>query len=243
MVEQTMIRFGIVLTYNCNKSCPGCNRYLDFVEWPDSDIRLEGLEEGYRRVQEAGIKIQKVRVTGGEPLLHPEFLEAMKLIQRTWNKDYGGRTCVFSNGSVKFPKPKGWRYNVSKTDSKRPIWYKPCTISPADLGFKISKKAGTNCSIQKGCGRLFDAFGFAPCVLAAPIGRLLGIDPYSNKPVLKGNPDICKHCPYSLRRRKMFELFTLANKNLLNYPTKTFQNAIAKAKKDGVIKFTRFEDR
>jgi len=237
------VRFGIALTYRCNDKCPGCNRYLDIQKWPDSDVTLSGLEEGYRRVVASNIQVEKTRVTGGEPLLHPQFVKAMELIGRTWNKDYDVRTAVFTNGRIDFPKPTngGWRYNSSAKKGKFDGFRSP-TVSPEDvgLGLEIVNGVDRDCSVQKGCGRLFDAFGFAPCILSGPIGHLLGIDPYSSQPVLRGNPEICKHCPYSLRSKSRWELF---EKGKTCGSTKTFQRAIEGAKKKELIRFTRFEDR
>ncbi|KKK76834.1 hypothetical protein LCGC14_2859640, partial [marine sediment metagenome] len=204
-------------------------------------ITLEGLREGYRRVRVAGITIDKTRVTGGEPLLHPQFVEAMEIISETWNKDYSARTCVFSNGTLKLPKTKGWRYNLPSTDKSKQEWFRPSMLSPIDLGYSITNGVDRNCTMQIGCGRVFDAYGFAACVFSPPIGRLLGIDPYSSQPVLKGDPEICKHCPYSLPRKQMWRLFVEVRKSK-RPPTKTFQEAMARAK-NGLIKFTRFEDR
>ena len=44
------VRFGIVLTYDCNLRCQGCNRYLDVMRVPNSDIGLDDIQEGYNRV-------------------------------------------------------------------------------------------------------------------------------------------------------------------------------------------------
>ncbi len=243
VIKENLIRFGICLTYKCNLSCPGCNRYLDVAKWQDSDITLEDLEEGHKRVVKAGIKIIKVRVTGGEPLLHPRFEEAMVLIGKTWNKDYRARTCVFSNGKIKLPKGRGWRYRTSSKKAKKAEWFRPSRVSPADLGLSVVRGVEGNCDIQNGCGRLFDAFGFAPCIFSAPIGRLLGIDPYTATPELRGNPEICKHCLYSMGRKSMWKLIVEIRKSD-SPPTKTYQKAIEKAKNGSkMIEFTRFEDR
>ena len=75
-MDKRTIRFGIALTYNCNMACSGCNRFLDVSPWKDSNITLEGLQEGYERAI-ACVNIEKVRVSGGEPLLHPQFAECI----------------------------------------------------------------------------------------------------------------------------------------------------------------------
>lgn len=241
------VRFGIVLTYDCNLRCQGCNRFLDVMRVPDSDIGLDDLQEGYNRVVVAGIEIRKCRVTGGEPLLHPQFVEAMKLISRTWNKDYGGRTCVFTNGTQDMPlagrrKGRRWRYKSSAaTDKKVAFW--PSMLSPHDLGLEPVLGGEQRCKIQAGCGRLFDHFGFSFCILAAPLGRLLGIDPYSAHPLLQGCTEICKHCPFSQPRHVRSKLFRDAAAGELEggYPTKTFRQAVAEG--DYKLDMPKFKER
>lgn len=241
MTERDTVRFGIAFTYNCDMSCPGCNRYLDKAKWSDSDITLEGIEEGCNRVADAGIKIRKVRVTGGEPLMYPDFFKAMKLIDRTWNKDYPARTCVFSNGNHKLLRGRSWRFRVATTVESKYSQFKPSWASPADLGYTLDVGVENSCQIQKSCGRGFDAFGFSPCILSGGLGRLLGVDPYSVYPVLKGNPDICKHCLYSVRSSRRSRLF----KKLAETPTTTttYLKMFSKVKKHEMKAFSKFADR
>ncbi len=152
---------------------------------------------------------------------------------------------MFSNGKMDRPRGRGWRYRTNTSDSKKLKFFRPSRLSPLDLNPEYEVRRGVNgdCSIQGGCGRLFDAHGFAPCIFSGAIGRLLGIDPYSAQPVLRGNPEICKHCPYSMGRKQMWKLFEEARK--LGYPpTETFAKVFEDVKNGKkLIEFTRFEDR
>lgn len=222
------MRFGLVLTYRCNLRCRECNRFLDRVSPTDSDATLEGLREGYDRVVAAGITINKARVTGGEPLLHPQFVEAMKLISQTWNKDYGGRTCVFTNGTQPLPKSDAWRYRVSSDDGRS--GFRPTQLSPCDLGLSPVLGVGDQCCIQKGCGRLFDAFGFSFCILAGQIGRLFGVDVYGSEPVVAGNPEVCKHCIWSQPRKVAWRLIQDVRAGRLEYPSPSYARAFQEAR-------------
>ena len=237
------VRFGIVLTYDCNLRCQGCNRYLDVMRVPNSDIGLDDIQEGYNRVMAAKIEIRKCRVTGGEPLLHPQFVEAVTLIGQTWNKDYGGRTCVFTNGTQVIPKQgRSWRYKSSAaTDRDAAFW--PSMLSPADLGLEPVLGGEQRCKIQAGCGRLFDAFGFGFCIFAGPLGRLLGIDRYAAHPLLEGRPEICKHCQFSQPANIRARLSAQQRAGTLEggYPTKTFRRAVAEG--DFMLDIPRFKER
>lgn len=240
-------RFGIVLTYDCNLRCQGCNRYLDTMRVPNSEITEDGLREGYGRVRAAGIEVRKARVTGGEPLLHPQAERMLRVIKETWNKDYGGRTCVFTNGTQPLVRPTdgsrmSWRYRTAPLDSRAAKFFPPM-VSPADVGLEPVLGGERHCSIQKGCGRLFDAFGFSFCVLAGPLGRMHGIDPYSAHPLMQGWGELCKHCPFSQPARVRARLFGQARAGTLDdgYPTRSYREAVTQG--DYLLDIPRFEER
>jgi len=245
-IWKTNPRFGIVFTYKCNAKCEECNRYLNFAPWSDSDLTLDDLRVGYEVVVKSGLTIEKVRITGGEPLLHPRFAELMTFINETWNKGYvrgRTRTAVFSNGLTPLPDVPGCRFCVSKLDAKH-THHSPPAISPADLGMEpVSGVDGSYCHRQRGCGRLFDAFGFSFCVFAGPIGRVLGIDPYSPTPNVDGTYEICRHCVFGVGIKKAFKLFAQVHSGELGYPTKTYREGFDRWENDGPPKFKRFQDR
>ncbi len=237
------VRFGISLTYRCNAACPGCNRYLDVAPWADSDLSPDDIKLGYARVVDAGIKIHKTRVTGGEPLLHPRFRRCLEIIGQTWNKDYGGRTAVFTNGSIPLPPTRGWRYNVSGMGLEKNKHLIFPMVSPEDLGVTYHGESDRLCYRQHGCGRLFDAFGFSFCILAGPIGRLLGIDPYHDRPVLDMREEICRHCIISVGVRRAHRLFEKAKSGALPYPTPTWRRAVERWRDGDRIELKRFQER
>lgn len=239
-VAVKLIRFGICLTYRCESECAYCNRYLDHLKCPDSDIQLDDLEIGWQRAKEAGLQVEKVRITGGEPLLHPQFVDACRIIGDTWNKDYGGRTLVFTNRKDSLPKTEGWRYRGGSLTGKK--IHQPPMISPADLNIKGSCGVDTYCHRQRGCGRLFDAFGFSFCIFAGPLGRLLGIDPYEARPVLKGDPRICQHCVFAAGVKTAFALFAKVRDKQIEYPTRTYRKALERLD-NRPISFPRFQER
>ncbi len=240
-------RFGIVLTYDCNLRCQGCNRFLDVMRVPNSDIDEETLREGHERVKAAGIEVRKARVTGGEPLLHPKFGRLMKVIKETWNKGYGGRTCVFSNGTQDRPfesqrKKRSWRYRVSSVEDKRGKFFPPM-LSPHDLGLEPVLGGEVRCKMQAGCGRLFDVFGFSFCILAGPLGKMFDVDPYSAHPLMHGWTELCRHCPFSQRKEVRNKLFEQAENGTLEggYPTKSYKEAVMRG--DFLLDIPKFGER
>jgi len=235
---KSWIRFGIVPTYRCNAACKWCNRFLDVLPWPDSDLSVEDLEIAGKIVSESDFDVLKIRLTGGEPLLHPDFVRMAEVIKNIW-KPF--RPLVsFTNGIL--PKPEvDFRFSCTPFDQKK-IDHRPWMISPADLGLKSVNGFGNECGTQYGCGRLFDAFGFSFCVHAGSLGRILRKDVYSGKPRLIGEYDICKHCVYSLRRNEMFRLQIDAANGKVEFPTKTYLDGIEKFRKKPFV-FRKFRER
>lgn len=235
------MRFGIAYTMDCNLSCQWCNRHLDVTTWRKSYMRdVSTLKEGIRRVDAAKIKVHKARITGGEPLLHPKFREFTECVSDDWNKDYDGRTCVFSNGTRELQKDRRWRFRID-ADAKGD--FQPPMVSPLDLGMTPVAGVTRPCARQNGCGRLFDAHGFSFCIFAGVIGRLLRKDVYHPNPVSMGTPDICGHCPFSLGIRGAFRLFDAVDKGKLPGKTPTYVKALELYKTEGPFEMKRFEER
>lgn len=250
--SETFIRFGMCITYRCNAACNLCNRYLDKAPWPDSDLSPEDIERGFEVLKAAGITVNKVRLTGGEPLCHPHFVKCLEAVRRTWGHDYifkrNSRVCVFTNNILHRPTVEGFRYNYNddrfkKGEENLSQRHKPYCISPADLGLKGECGTTRYCHRQYSCGRLFDAFGFAGCVFSGPIGRVLGIDPYSAKFQLKAKEEICRHCIWSLRTGHALQLLLNAEQGNVEYPTKTYKEGFERWESEGPPVFAKFGDR
>lgn len=236
------LRFGIVPTYKCNLACQHCNRQIDLFPWQESELSVSAVKTAGLIVRGAGLDVLKIRLTGGEPTMHPQMREIVREIQTTWQPTQ--MTVVMSNLTKK-SRPNIGEFNARYchgTHRTKIETHQPWMISPHDLGIKSQVGVEHDCFIQKGCGRLFDAFGFSFCIFAGAMGRLLRIDPYSNAPVLCGREDICKHCVCSLYRSNTWAVWKRAAAGEIKAPTKTYQDGIA-AFKEKPFTFKKFEDR
>lgn len=83
------LRISAVLTYACNFNCEYCCRYVDgkypkskiknFDEWKYFLNELEAL------LKKDKIKINAIHITGGEPQLHPAFIELTEwILKKGW---------------------------------------------------------------------------------------------------------------------------------------------------------------
>lgn len=220
------IRFGIAPTYRCNLHCSMCNRWIDKFPWQDDcDLEAEDVREAGRMLKEAGLKVNKVRMTGGEPTLHPQLAEICDVVASEWG--IARCTAVLTNGTTKGRRPLKINARYKDIDSKVGFVknHRPFSISPSDLGLRGDYGTKWPCEQQTGCGRLFDAFGFSFCVIAGSLGRLLRIDPYSRTPVLKGDPEICKHCLFSLGRKQRWRIWGRWMEGQQEAVTETYRSA------------------
>ncbi len=64
------------LTYRCNASCSFC----DIWEKPSPYVTLENAEKNFRDLKKLGVKV--IDFTGGEPLLHQQLPELLKLAKK-----------------------------------------------------------------------------------------------------------------------------------------------------------------
>lgn len=252
MEVKNPVRFGVVPTYRCNSKCPGCNRFLDIWGWPDTDVSLDNLREGYKRTQEAELTICKVRVTGGEPLLHPQYADILPLLSKTWNSwsmahlSNRQRITIFTNGLLPIPvlaNTRDWKHSPLALGKEKLDSFHPMMLSPKDLGMDgVYGWGGRRCWRVSGCGMLFDVFGFSFCIHAPAIGRVIGVDPYSSHPVTDGMQEICEHCPFSLGRKVSLVLLKMMMKKEhdFEYPTATYRAAIKRGK---AYTFQKFEER
>lgn len=190
-------------------------------------------------MQRYKIKVYRLSVSGGEPLMHPNLEKVLQAFRRGWKI---ARLRVFSNGMIPRPlyiRQRDYRpVSIQEKKIKHVPWY----LSPVDLGIKPIEGFTCSCQVHRGCGREFDAYGFASCMQSVVIGRLLGTDVHKPYPVLFGDFDICKHCVYSLPRRIRERLQQRALRKKIEHPTKTYREGMERERQEP-LKQMKFLDR
>jgi len=73
--------FRILLTENCNANCKNCfnSQYRE-----NHHIELDDLEKIFKYLNSNGV--EKLKIMGGEPTVHPDFLSAINLAQHYFKK-------------------------------------------------------------------------------------------------------------------------------------------------------------
>ena len=92
------------LADHCNLNCAGCLHYAPFADKRLADV--ETVRRDFARLRELFANIRHIRIMGGEPLLHPDIGEVVKIVRAAFprskvrivtngvllNDDAGGKT-------------------------------------------------------------------------------------------------------------------------------------------------------
>lgn len=171
-------RIEIDITYACNLKCFNCNRSVR--QAPERlHMPLSMIEDFVEQSIKGGKQWQRIRVLGGEPTVHPKFLEIINVLcrYREWNP-----SClieVVSNGHGEHVKQQlealpasVWVENSSKESNIQPS-FGPFNDAPQD-DVKYANKDFTNaCAIVEDCGMGLTPLGYYPCAVAGGIDRIL----------------------------------------------------------------------
>ncbi len=66
----------------CNMNCAGCTHYSPYLERHLVDV--EEVRRDFALLKERFAYVRKVRIMGGEPLLHPDVTELMRIVRTTF---------------------------------------------------------------------------------------------------------------------------------------------------------------
>ena len=230
----TPVAYQIAVTYACNAACKWCVQHLDVIDWDhiDTNITVREIEVGAYFVKKYGLQIGKLRVTGGEPCVHPDLPSILHAVHENWAPRTGWfRT--YSNGKLPLPRGVPGRFSVVPLGGwKKSDCFTPFNVSPADLGIEPVLGFIRPCSQELRCGRWFDCFGFTSCGVAGILGAMLGEDTYEPLPVMMGRPSVCQHCLYSLPTKQRHKITIQVKEGKIPEITKTFKRAIERWKDD-----------
>lgn len=230
-----MINLELNVTLQCNLACANCNRLCDIYRDRTEHMSVDQVDRFIKQAK-AGGGIKKLKLLGGEPLLHPNFVDIYGLLLGAVKDGVIRCIRVETNGTIPIPKVernplicfKGRRVSRKK--------HQPALWSPVDLGVKTP--IGTCQQLSK-CGFSLDKYGYLPCSPAIMISRLLGYNDlykldFPN--AVWGLEKLCPHCVFSMSaewRSKYSAINPTQHTKEDRTPTKTF--------KDGLDKFNAEE--
>lgn len=244
-------RVEVHITYKCDLGCLYCNRgcfsHIEFAP----DLKVDQFRDFLDECNSLNFKLDDIVIIGGEPALHPQCIEFIKL-----SKDYvtknGGQVILFSNNYsershsiieyvksnslcvIYEPTFKTKKVNHAESDDDFCVF-----ISPTD----IAKKRIDPCGCYTYCGFSMDSLGYTCCSLGGMISSLLCpevrtrnlrdlLDEDFTKRQLS---ELCRHCGTFLCKRSdvsedmLYELYG-------NRMTKTWYYAFKNAQMRDHIK-------
>jgi len=223
------INFHVDFTFRCNGGCRDCMKLLGLVPRNslDSDLSIDHIKKIARILNEHKIRLRRLRISGGEPLLHPQFVTLFRMIEKFWKPIV---IRVYTNNTIPFPPGINHSTTTMRPLSidQKEIKHRPFYISPVDIGIEPKQGFLNACKMSAECGRSVNAFGFTPCMQYPHIGRILGKDVHSSRPMLLGDLEICQHCICSLTKREQRKIRLKVADGTIDYPTKTYREGIAR---------------
>lgn len=170
---QLMPRVELNITFRCTLACKGCNRLCDLGPL-DGDMTLQQIELFVQKLRDEDKHCNRIKMVGGEPTVHPQFLEMCEVLSSAVTTGHVGKVVVNSNGTtqkkfedVSLPSGVFWKFSPSRRKKHRPyLW------SPRDLCL-VSKGP---CKMPRVCGLSLDVKGWLPCSAAIAIARLFDLE-------------------------------------------------------------------
>lgn len=172
----------IDITYACNLRCFNCSRSCE--QAPGADHLTIGQVQRFIAESVAkDVKWRRIRLLGGEPTIHPQFLDIVALL-RDWRVRHSPRTelevCTNGHGarvrSVLSQLPRDVRIrNTQKVSPIQPDFVS-FNVAPVDVPEYAHADFSHGCGIIQNCGMGLTPFGYYPCAPAGGIDRIFGLN-------------------------------------------------------------------
>lgn len=173
----------IDITYACNLRCFNCNRSC--TQAPTRDrMSLGQVLYFLKESRQRQIKWKSIRLLGGEPAQHPQFLEIVESIL-TYRREFSPDTMVevSTNGYgpyvarrlARLP-PEVKVNNTAKSSDRNPPRFTTFNVAPVDLEEYANEDFSKGCWICQNCGMGVSPYGYYPCAIAAGIDRIFGFN-------------------------------------------------------------------
>jgi len=199
------------ITYKCNLRCVGCNRFAFLNDTHTPDMTLDDAKKCCEEAPKYGF--HTVIILGGEPTLHPDFLNFVDLGLKHFNEVY-----VFTNGATQDSQLLlSWALAKGVVLGNAPQRYSivhsilDYCVAPIDLG--ITREPCYLCSCNPGrCGISLDSVGYTFCCIGGALDAVLGLgartpnlsDLFDPDFIVEHQRKLCSHCGCTLGLDKKF---------------------------------------
>lgn len=169
----------IDITYDCNLMCQNCNRSVQ--QAPEKlHIPLESIQHFVDESIGKDKRWSRIRVLGGEPTLHPQFLEVVNELLRYHDWHPQCIIEVVTNGHGPFVQSQlamlpaaVWVENSRKVSPVQ-MDFTPFNMAPVDDSRYRKVAYANGCAIMSECGMGLTPMGYYPCAISGGIDRITG---------------------------------------------------------------------
>lgn len=208
-------KIEIDITFDCDLKCFNCGRQCR--QAPSTDfMSLHQIEKFIKESIAKKTFWNKIRLTGGEPTLHPKLTEIVELLLE-YKNSYSKETIIQIdtnglNGYYKYDSYlKSNEIIVANTNRKRPEQDDFMLINRAPVDFLECKNLSSEnaCEIRQNCGTGLTKYGYYICATAGAIDRVFGLDigkkeiPNENDVMIEQTKNLCKYCGFFIDKYKI----------------------------------------
>jgi uncharacterized radical SAM superfamily Fe-S cluster-containing enzyme len=201
----SMDSIEIDITYRCDMRCNNCDRSCSQAP-SDDDMSKEQIDEFLKTSRRKRIEWKRIRIMGGEPMLHPDIQEILHSFEKYANDNPSVEIEIYTNGVKKVQDlmiPDAIKIHSTGKDSAINTQFEPYNLAPRDLlGNREDYDKG--CWITSFCGMGLNKYGYYPCAAGAAIDRVFGFDigkhqiPGSEKEFSEIKLRLCPYCGHFL---------------------------------------------
>jgi len=192
------------LTLRCQLNCTNCNRMMGRApdRGEEEDMTVEQVQRFVYQLAGGPVKVKRLKLLGGEPLLHPWFAEVYGILASAIEDGLIQKVKIESNGIL--PRPDmpphdniHWAGKPYKRKRHLPVLW-----SPTDMGLPTPNAP---CSMPRICGISLDAYGYSLCSMCPMMLRVfqredLYVDEFPGdwrEVFAETIEHICPHCIFS----------------------------------------------
>ncbi len=219
-VDYTLSNFSLnnlslCITTCCQMKCSNCHQLCDVAQNFADNMTIMQIQLFLSETISLGKKWERIRITGGEPTLHPRVLDIADMLfgyQKKHNPEVelGFTTNNIGKLAVKVLEKLPKEFKVTNTNKNLDSTYKFVVTLNSDIRDSI-KSAKVGCDrilLHKNCSRFLSAYGFYACPIALAFDRVLGKDlgikslcDLTRPNLIKTLQELCGSCGYKKMKK------------------------------------------
>ncbi|MCQ1537135.1 radical SAM protein [Methanosarcina sp. KYL-1] len=210
--ETSLDLIEIDVTFKCNLMCYNCDRSCRQAP-EERHMSTEQIGKFLEETQKKNRSWKRIRILGGEPYLHPEIHEIMRMLAEYKSENRDTVVEIVTNGygpevnkAIKNT-PTDIIIKNTKKVSQYNKKFEPFNIAPVDKKEYLSSDYTKACWITEECGMGLNPYGYYQCGVAGSIDRVFGFDiglkkmPDEQQQLTPLKKKLCAYCGHFLNQK------------------------------------------